>query len=185
MRYSGLPEFTTRPLIPMAQQYVDDFDSIVASGKNWLGFFGKSGSGKTSQAYSVAKALLKRENPVRCKCYWYPDILHELSTRRYNSDEYEEKLETFLDAELVVIDDFLDVVPRPESFEEQVALTLVKRRYTQRMPLVFTSETSSAIMFKRMQNHAEALIGRIVEMCDGRINVAGDDAPNYRLLNVN
>lgn len=178
---ANVPDFTEYPLIPVAQNYVENFDAILRSGKNWLGFFGKSGSGKSTQAYSVIKALIGRKNPVRCKCFWYPDVLHELSTRRYEAAEYEERLEQFLYAEVVMIDDFLDVIPRPESFEEQVALTLIKRRYAQRKPLIFTTEMTSRVLLQRLKTHAEALIGRIVEMCDGRFSVAGDDAPNYRL----
>lgn len=180
-KYSRLPEFTPYPLIPVAQGYVDNFDSINRSGRNWIGFFGKTGSGKSTQAFSTVNALLDRENPVQCRCFWYPDILHDLSTRRYDTNEYEEKLEQFLDAELVLIDDYLDVIPRPESFEEQVALTLIKRRYMQRKPLIFTTEITSQKLKLRMKNHAEALIGRIVEMCDGRYSIAVENAINYRL----
>lgn len=182
MKNAGLPEFTPYPLIPVAQSYVDDFDAIAASKRNWLAFFGKSGSGKSTQAFMVAKTLMERKRPVRCRCYWYPDLLRELSALRYDQNEYEAEFERLLDADLVLIDDYLDVVPRPDSFEEQVAIAIVKWRYALRKPLVLTSETSSQILFRRMKNHAEALIGRIVEMCAGRINVAGNDAPNYRLL---
>lgn len=181
-KYSGLPKFTPFPLVPVARDYVDNFDVINASGRNWIGFFGKTGSGKSTQAFSIVNALLEREPPVRCRCYWFPDVIHELSTRRYDTEEYEEKLEQILGAELVLIDDYLDVIPRPESFEEQVALTLIKRRYAQRKPLVFTTEITSKNLMARMKNHAEAIIGRIVEMCDGRYSIAGDNAVNYRLV---
>ena len=181
LKYANIPDFPEYPLIPIAQDYVDHFDSILKSGKNWLGFFGKSGSGKSTQAFEVAKALILRKNPVRCRCFWYPDVLHELSTRRFDTEEYDSKLEQFLDAELVVIDDFLDVIPRPDTFEEQVALTLIKRRYAQRKPLIFTTEARSRYIYEKMKSHADALIGRIVEMCAGRCSVADENAPNYRL----
>ena len=183
MKYSGLPEFTPFPLIPVAQKYVDDFDAINASRRNWIGFFGRSGSGKSTQAFSIVKALLERERPVQCRCYWYPDVIHELSTRRYNVEEYEERIERYLASELVLIDDYMDVIPRPESFEEQVALTLVKRRYMQRKPLIFTTEITSKKLSQRMPNHAEALIGRISEMCNHRYFIADKDAKNYRIEN--
>lgn len=181
LKYANIPDFPEYPLIPMAKDYVDRYDEILKSRKNWIGFFGKSGSGKSTQAFSIAKALILRKNPVRCRCFWYPDVLHELSARRFDTEEYDSKLEQFLDADLVLIDDFLDVIPRPNSFEEQVALTLIKRRYYQRKPLIFTTETRSTLLRQQLGDHADALIGRFVEMCDGRCSVAGSDAPNYRL----
>lgn len=131
----------------------------------------------------IADALLDRNAPVYVKTFNYPELVRELSALRFDLDRYEQKIGDALDPELVILDDFLDLIPKPESFEEQIALDLIKRRYVQKKPLILTTELTPTIFRNVMPRHGEALFGRIVEMCDDRISVAGPDAKNYRLSN--
>lgn len=158
------------------------YGAIKESGRNWLALMGRSGSGKTTQAYMIVSALLKRRNPVRAKIYYWSELVRELSSVRFDNDQYESKIDSILEPELVVFDDFLDVVPKPESFEEQVALTLVKRRYVRQAPLIITTELTPDDFKRAMPRHCEAIFGRILEMSDGRLDVARSSAVNYRFI---
>ena len=129
----------------------------------------------------IVDALLDLKEPIRCRVFTYSEIVRELAAYRFDGDRYAGKIDDILDAELVVFDDFLDVIPKPESFEEQTALTLIKRRYVQRLPLVITTELEPQNFARAMPRHGEALIGRIFEMCDGRIENRPRESRNYRL----
>ena len=182
-RFSGLPEFVRRPLLPVTREYVEQYDRIRRSGANWICYSGRTGTGKSTQAFLIVDALLARRASVRAKVFNYPELARELSAYRFDSDRYESRLEDVLYPELIVLDDFLDAVPKPESFEEQIALDIVKRRYVQKKPLVITTEFTPSLFRSLMPRHGETLFGRVVEMCDGRLSVAGPDAKNYRLAN--
>lgn len=132
----------------------------------------------------IVDALLKLRKPVRSRVYVYSEIVRELAAYRFDVDRYADKIDEILDAELVVFDDFLDVIPKAESFEEQTALTLIKRRYVQRLPLVITTELEPRNFGGVMPRHGEAIVGRIFEMCDGRIETFAPNAQNYRFSNM-
>ena len=129
----------------------------------------------------IVDTLLNSSKPVYAKCFLYQDLIHELTALRYDYDRFYDRLDNILDAELILLDDFLDVIPRPESFEEQVVLTIIKKRYNQRKPLILTTELTPQMFRNLFPRHGEAVIGRIVEMCESRIDIARADKPNYRL----
>lgn len=158
------------------------YDPIKESGRNWLTFMGRSGSGKTTQAYMIVSALMKRQRPVRSKIYNWSELVRKLSANRFNDTEYEYSIDSILEPELLVFDDFLDVLLKEDSFEEQVALTLIKRRYVQQRPLIITTELTPDDMARATPRHGEALFGRILEMSDGRLDVASKAAKNYRFV---
>lgn len=141
---------------------------------------GRSGSGKSTQAFMIADALYQRQTPVYSKVYYYPELIRNLSALRFDAFAYGSKIDDAFEPELVILDDFLDVVPKPESFEEQVALDLIKRRYAQQKPMIITTELTPSDFPKLMPRHCEALFGRIVERSAGRVNVM-KNAVNYRL----
>lgn len=180
-KYSKLPAFEKRPLLKMTADYIANYETIKSSGRNWIVFSGRSGSGKTTQAFMIADALLDRPKSITARVFVYSELVRELSSFRYDTHQYDERLADALEAELVVLDDFLDVIPRADSFEEQIALTLIKRRYVQRAPLVITTEHSPAALKNKLPGHGEAIIGRLFEMSDGRFSVASQSATNFRL----
>lgn len=132
----------------------------------------------------IVDALLERRTPVYARVFNYHELSMELASYRFDVDRYESKLADALESDLVVLDDFLDVIPKPESFEEQIALNIVKRRYVQKKPLIITTELTPSLFRNLLPRHGEALFGRIFEMCAGRVSVAGPDATNYRLANL-
>lgn len=180
-KYSGLPPFETHDMLPTTRDYIARYSILRNSATNWLAYMGRTGCGKSTQAFMVVDALLKRRVPVYAKVYYYPELVRDLSALRFDYARYEERLETILEPELVVFDDFLDVIPKQESFEETVALMLIKRRYQDRKPLIITTEITPNMFKQQMPRHCEAILGRIVEMTDGRISIADNNAPNYRL----
>lgn len=132
----------------------------------------------------IIDALLDRRESVYARVFYYPEIVRELSALRFDLDRYEQTISDALDPELIVLDDFLDVIPKPESFEEQVALDLIKRRYVQKKPLIITTELTPTLFRNALPRHGEAIFGRIFEQCENRICVFGQDAKNYRLANL-
>lgn len=131
----------------------------------------------------IVDALLKRQRPVRCKVYYYPELIRELSALRFDAERYERAIKDILAPELIVLDDFLDVIPKEDSFEEQTVLTLIKRRYNHAAPMIITTELTPETFRQRMRGHVEALFGRIIEMSDKRINIAAGGSTNYRFAN--
>lgn len=182
-KYSGIPNFTRHEITPPAESYVRNFRWIQKSEKNWIAFTGRSGTGKTTQAFLIGDALVSRDDSVRVRAFHFGELVRELSALRYDAQEYEKKINDVLCAEVVIFDDFLQTVPKAETFEEQVVLELINRVYKAKLPLILTSEKSVSIMYKVLRNHGESLVGRIVEMCDGRIYHAGPECVNYRLHN--
>ena len=166
----------------MTRDYIARYSTLRRSEKNWLAYMGRSGSGKSTQAFMIVDALLRRREPIYARVYYYPEIVRELSALRYDYARYEERIDRILEPELVVFDDFLDVIPKADSFDEQVALTLIKLRYHSRKPLIITTEMTPRKISRFMPRHVEAILGRIYELADGRIDIAeGADAHNHRL----
>lgn len=180
---AGLPYFERRELEPPAREYVADFDKIARSRHNWIAFFGKTGSGKSTQAFGIVDALTTRERPVRAQTLLYGDFVRRLAALRYDAVEFEKSFRKATNAPLLLIDDFLDVVPKANSFEEHVAQALIKRRYETRLPLILTTETTPRRMVAESPC-GEALLGRIVEMCDARVTIAEENAVNHRLASL-
>lgn len=180
---AGLPYFERRELEPPAREYVANFDKIARSRRNWIAFFGKTGSGKSTQAFGIVDALTTRERPVRAQTLLYGDFVRRLAALRYDAVEFEKSFRKATNAPLLLVDDFLDVVPKANSFEEHVAQALIKRRYETRLPLILTTETTPRRMVAESPC-GEALLGRIVEMCDARITIAEENAVNHRLCSL-
>lgn len=180
-KYSNLPKFEPKPFLDISRDYLMHYADILQSRRNWIAFLGRTGVGKTTQAYMIVDALLKRQNPVKCRIYYYPEIVRELSALRFKEDEYRDKIDRINEPEVIVFDDFLDVTPKEDSFEEQLALTLIKTRYISQKPLIITSEMTPQHIIREMPRHGEALIGRIFEMCSKRISIARNDKTNYRI----
>lgn len=180
---AGLPYFERRELEPPAREYVANFDKIARSRRNWIAFFGKTGSGKSTQAFGIVDALTTRERPIRAQTLLYGDFVRRLAALRYDAVEFEKSFRKATNAPLLLVDDFLDVVPKANSFEEHVAQALIKRRYETRLPLILTTETTPRRMVAESPC-GEALLGRIVEMCDARITIAEENAVNHRLCSL-
>jgi len=180
---AGLPYFERRELEPPAREYVANFDKIARSRRNWIAFFGKTGSGKSTQAFGIVDALTTRERPIRAQTLLYGDFVRRMAALRYDAVEFEKSFRKATNAPLLLIDDFLDVVPKANSFEEHVAQALIKRRYETRLPLILTTETTPRRMVAESPC-GEALLGRIVEMCDARITIAEENAVNHRLCSL-
>lgn len=179
-RASHLPPFTRQPLLSESKEYVERYEEIRKSGFNWIAFFGAAGCGKTTQTYLIVDVLLDRKRPVYAKFYDYTEFVRELSACRFSAFEYEKKFVSLFDAELLVLDDFLDVIPRAETFEEQILIRIIKRRYVQRKSLILTSELTPHNFTRLVPRHAATLIGRIKDMCDGSL-VTMKDIPQANM----
>lgn len=180
---AGLTYFERRELEPPAREYVANFDKIARSRRNWIAFFGKTGSGKSTQAFGIVDALTTRERPIRAQTLLYGDFVRRLAALRYDAVEFEKSFRKATNAPLLHVDNFLDVVPKANSFEEHVAQALIKRRYETRFPLILTTETTPRRMVAESPC-GEALLGRIVEMCDARVTIAEENAVNHRLASL-
>ena len=128
----------------------------------------------------VVDALLSRREPVYAKVHYYPELVRELAALRFDATAYETRLEDVMAPEIVLFDDFMDVIPKPESFEESVAISLIKKRYQSRKPLIITTEITPSLFPKVMPRHCEAILGRIYEKAKDHMDVAAANATNYR-----
>lgn len=183
-KYSGLPAYTEREMLAVTRDYIMHYSALRNSASNWLVYMGRSGCGKSTQAFMVVDALLRRREPVYAKVYYYPELVRELSALRFDSARYDGRIDELMEPELLLLDDFLDVVPKAESFEESVALSLIKRRYQLRKPLILTTEVLPSTFQKLMPRHCEALLGRIYEMSQGHLEISTANAPNYRFQQI-
>ena len=82
-----------------------------------------------------------------------------------------------------MLDDFLEAIPKPDSFEELIAIMIIKRRYLQKRPLIISTELEPRHFKTLLPRHGEALLGRIFEMCNGRTHVMPGRL-NYRFTNT-
>lgn len=177
---SGLPQLPMVGLGEMPREYLNNFKEINASGKNWAVFLGAPGAGKTTQATALARLLIAKKL-VGVRFYNAFDLSRKLITSRSRPTDYETIFTEFEEAPVVVIDDFLKVIPSPNSFEyagfKEAATRVVWSRYDARKPLILTSQRTQ----DEFWDFDEALAGRVFEMCAGRVVEFGENSKNWRL----
>lgn len=177
---SGIPATASVGLSEKAADYIKNFDEIRKSRQNWIAFLGAPGTGKTTQAALSARLLIdKKLVPVRF--YNAFDLTRKLIATRSRPADYEAIFSEFEEAPVVVLDDFLKILPSPNSFEyasfKEAATRAIWARYDARKPLILTSQRTQ----KEFWDFDEALAGRVFEMCAGRVVEFGENSKNWRL----
>ena len=180
-RYSGLPRRPRAGVVASrgAIDYADAFPRLKR-GNNWMMFIGKPGAGKTTQAVWLVATVIERYC-ARAKFYNAFDLVRRFVALRKRNDEFEREFERYLDAELVVIDDFLKTIPSEKSYNyseyKETTLELIWARYDARKPIVLTSQRN----FNDIAKFDSALAGRIAEACAGRVVSFDANATDWRV----
>ncbi len=180
-RYSGLPRRPRAGIVANrgAIDYADAFPRLKR-GRNWMMFIGKPGTGKTTQAVWLVATVIERYQSS-ARFYNAFDLTRRFVALRKRNDEFEREFERYLDAELVVIDDFLKTIPSAKSYNyadyKETLLELIWARYDARKPIVFTSQRN----FRDIAKFDSALAGRIAEACEGRVVSFDANATDWRV----
>lgn len=175
---SNLPETISVPPVPEALKFMRDYSPTL---KKWLLFAGKTGSGKTTQAVSVARQLINKRY-AKVSFYNAYDLTRKLTASKRRVDDHEHLVDEIATVDLLVLDDFLKVVPRPDAFGYTEFLEstyeIIWARYDSGKPMILTTQATRNSM---VQIDA-ALAGRIVERSRGYVVYYSDNAPNRRLM---
>jgi len=179
-RQSELPTTPNVALCSVAEEFVENYREIRESRKNWLLFVGPPGTGKTTQAALTARRLIEQKlTPTRF--YNAFDLTRRLVALRTRQAEFEKIFEEFAEVPVVVLDDFLKVVPSPNSFDyeniREATTRAIWARYDARRPTIITTQRSLNDVWR----FDEALAGRVFEMCGGRVVEFGGNSKNWRL----
>ena len=174
------------PRLPMrfipnktSEEYLRDFNNLGRD--NWILFTGRAGSGKTTNAAWIATGVIKKYKQSVRFYSAYNVVRRIVQARRA---EREKLVEEAVQTPFIVLDDFLKVFPRRDSYGfsdfQEATLEIIWGRYDAKKPLCITTQVD----FKTLAQFDAALAGRIVESCNGRVVSFGDGAKNWRLTDA-
>lgn len=179
---SGFTNVKPFKLMPIAREYVARFDSL--NGRNWLYFVGPPGTGKTTQAESVALSLMYRNPRLFVREISFSASWRELcDVRRSSPREYPALFDRLVCAPMMIFDDFLATLPAfQDSAEAAMIEEMVDYRYRKRLPTILTTNRARPSVEKALPDRAGAILDRVYEMTNqGRQTVLFDDrSTNYR-----
>ena len=179
-KYSGLPRRSRANVAPCAtaREYARAFPRL-RDGNNWMMIIGKPGAGKTTQAIWLVCELIDRYS-ASARFHNAFDLVRKFVALRKRNEEFEREFDRYLAADLIVIDDFLKIMPSEKSFNyadyKETLLELIWARYDARKPLVITSQRD----FDDIAVFDSALAGRIAEACEGRVVAFAANAVDWR-----
>jgi len=134
-----------------------------------LMFCGQPGSGKTHLALATAKILVEQPRPVQLAYFPYIKTMQALKGLALDVRENSRLRETFIDAELLVIEDLYKDRAKtktelPEADVRQL-FPIIDERYTLKRPLIVTTELTP----KDLWAIDTGLARRLLELCRGGI----------------
>ena len=159
----NLPVYKKVKLLSECFVFVNKFKQNLRSTNNWLLLTGLSGTGKTTQACMIITELARRGFSGRY--VEYQKILRELSTYRYANMKYNSRLEEIMSCDVLFIDDFLAFIPSADSFEEQIAVELIKTRYESGRAMIITMKYSVQEIDKKLPVHGSTIANRLLTRC--------------------
>lgn len=180
-KVANLPVKGTFELSSGVAEFASDFREISHDTRNWILLTGRPGTGKTTQATMLGHELIDRYLR-RVKFFNSFDLFRKLLSAKRRAVDFDATLRPFLDADVVILDDLLKVVPDRNSYDFEefrtVALEALWGRYDGGKPTVITSQVS----FKDFNKFDTAFASRFLEKCEKRFIVKfGDDSPNWRI----
>jgi DNA replication protein DnaC len=168
-------EYHQQKLSDTARRFTD---SVIRGEKRWLLTCGQSGSGKTHICSAACNELLKHGYEV-----FYMSWVNESGRlRRLKTDDtaYNELFHQLTKPEVLYIDDLFKHSSKGEPTDSElgIAFEVLNHRLNSDKITVISTEYTLA----RLRDMEEAVVGRIVEMCDGAIvQVNPDSKKNYRM----
>lgn len=145
----------------IALDYIENFESIQFDNNNSVAFLGQSGSGKTHICMAISLELIKKG--FNAVYFPYREVIITLKQNILNSYKYNEEINKYKKAGLLVIDDlFKGGATEPDL---RIIFEILNFRYLNRLPILLSSENYSEDLLKI----DTALGSRIIEMCKNRI----------------
>lgn len=164
-----------------AQKFVDDDNAIE------FVMLGQSGSGKSHICTAICRELILKKSMDVKYMMWVEDS-NILKANKMNADIYHRKLQSFENATVLYIDDFLK--NEPTQADLSLAMELINNRYnrsrttSKRMVTIISSERT----MDELREFDDALAGRIMEMSQTNngnylTTISGEDK-NYRFTHI-
>ena len=142
----------------LAQAFLNDKN---ATG---IGYFGKSGTGKTHICIAICNELLKQG--IIHKYFNYRRDIQALIATRFDEASYAKKLSEWINVNTLYIDDFLKLARNKDGSynlqELQISFDLINTRYINKKKTIISSE----LTVSEIKNIDEAIGSRIFEMID-------------------
>ena len=163
-------------LSQICRNFVDHFDEMKTEGRGLL-LFGKSGTGKSWFAASIANALIE-EREIRCKFRDFTQIANEVMRpeNKDNRDEYIDKLAHY---PLLVLDDLW--AERDTSYMREVVFAVLDARVKSGLPLVATTNLSNREMRDEADVERRRLVSRVWDVTVP-YEVVGNDQREKKLI---
>ena len=154
----------------MAVNYIADCKNNFAehSPCNWLMFLGQSGCGKTHLCSGISNWLLEQNK--RVLYVRYIELSNSISNFDYSL------LERAKHAQILYLDDLFK--SSANRLDDKAIFDLIDYRYNNNMQTIISCERTS----QEMIEINEAVVGRIVEKCNGFFfEIEKEPRKNYRL----
>lgn len=157
-----------------AELYVKRFPEIQRSKHNSLLFCGQVGAGKTHLGTACSVKLL--EQGVSVLYVSYRESMTRLKTLIMDGEAYEKEIESYKNAEVLFLDDFLK--GKITESDINIIYEIVNHRYNHKLPFIISTEKT----LQEMIRFDEAISSRLIEMARGSIIEFKGYELNYRLF---
>ena len=167
------------PLAPPIAEYAERIKKRDAA-RPWLVIAGPPGTGKTTQAANVARAVVGRA--VSTRFYFAPALFRTLRADMNRNAEFEEVAGPARRVGLLVLDDFLRGLPNPKSFEADAYKSLIFdilwARSDARLPTILTMN----VTLDAIKSYDDALFSRVVGL--STVAAPRRGTPDYRQIDL-
>lgn len=153
-------------IINIAKKYVQNFEKMHGDGKGIL-FYGNVGGGKTYAAACIANAVIDR--CYTCRMTNFADIANTVQGMYDGKQKFYDGLMKY---DLLVIDDLL--AERKTEYMSEIVYNVIDRRYRSGLPLIVTSNLTSAELRNPADVTHQRIFSRLLEMCVP-VEVTGND----------
>lgn len=159
-------------LTNVMHRYVDRFDEMIAAGKGLL-LFGDVGVGKSFYAACAVNALIDRGVP--CMMTSFLRLTNKIQERFEGRQDYIDGLNRY---KLLTIDDL--GVERMTGAMNEMVYAIIDSRYRAKLPLIVTTNLTSAELKAPSDMHKARIYSRLLEMCIP-VEVTGRDRRKEKL----
>ncbi|MDR1246114.1 MAG: ATP-binding protein [Clostridiales Family XIII bacterium] len=142
-----------------------------------LGFFGKSGTGKTHICIAVCQEIT-RQTVMPHRYFSYRGEIQKLKSVMYDKEAYERKIAELSRVKVLYVDDLYKLAKNGDKFpmqDLQIMYSIINNRYINKRATLFSSEYS----LKEITDIDEATGSRIYDMCYP--NICKCEGENRRL----
>jgi DNA replication protein DnaC len=164
-----------------AIDYVMKFDSVVETRQNSIALLGQVGSGKTHLSIAIGNALMKRGIGVLYMPF--RDVITELKQNMTDEEYYQQQVNRFKRAKVLLIDDLFKGSLRQGKINESdisIMFEIINHRYLNKAPIIVSSE----YLPERLVEFDEGVGSRILHMCKDYTVIIEGQENNYRLKGI-